>query len=258
MLTRIITALIGIPILLGLCYYGSWPLLLAIMALAGLCAYELSQMLKAKQFAVFSGLNICLSVVIAGALGFGNTPIWLWALLKILTLGFYLFLAHYNKTSIKQAFMQAIGIIYIGVGFGALASLRLSDSFTLILLAFIIVWLTDSAAYFVGSAIGKHKMAPVISPNKSWEGFLGGLIAALIVAGIYMIIVLDMPLYQAFLLAIFFSVLGQLGDLAESAIKRYCGVKDSGSLIPGHGGVFDRFDSVILVAPFMHLFLIWL
>ena len=105
---------------------------------------------------------------------------------------------------------------------------------------------------------GKHKLAPRGSPNKSIEVFIGGILGAVLVTAIFMLVdstvALPYGLYRMSLFAVFFSVAGQFGDLIESAMKRHFGVKDSGKFIPGHGGVLDRFDSMLIVFPMMHLF----
>ena len=105
---------------------------------------------------------------------------------------------------------------------------------------------------------GKHKLAPRVSPNKSIEGFIGGILGAVLVTAIFMLVdstvALPYGIYRMSLFAVFFSVAGQFGDLIESAMKRHFGVKDSGKFIPGHGGVLDRFDSMLVVFPIMHLF----
>ncbi|TVW43942.1 CDP-archaeol synthase, partial [Streptococcus pneumoniae] len=103
-----------------------------------------------------------------------------------------------------------------------------------------------------------HKLAPRVSPNKSIEGFIGGILGAVLVTAIFMLVdstvALPYGIYRMSLFAVFFSVAGQFGDLIESAMKRHFGVKDSGKFIPGHGGVLDRFDSMLVVFPIMHLF----
>ena len=125
-----------------------------------------------------------------------------------------------------------------------------------VLLALFIVWATDSGAYLVGSQFGKRKLMPTVSPNKTVEGSLGGILSAVVVTVLFMIIDRSVAGGHGFFAMIFFTILfsiaGQFGDLVESAIKRHFGVKDSGKFIPGHGGVLDRFDSLIFVFPLMH------
>ena len=132
----------------------------------------------------------------------------------------------------------------------------------LILIPFAIAFLSDSGAYFVGCAIGKHKMAPVISPKKSWEGFFGGLASGVLGMILYVVVLqfvfgLAVNYLYAAIYGFAGSLAGVFGDLCFSAIKRQSGIKDYGNLIPGHGGVLDRFDSIIVVAPLIELLLHW-
>lgn len=114
---------------------------------------------------------------------------------------------------------------------------------------FVMIWTFDSFAYLVGKSVGKHKLAPSISPKKSWEGFAGGLVASLIAAYIWQSTHPEIGLSVWIILSLATSVAGTLGDLFESQLKRRASVKDSGTLIPGHGGILDRIDSVLFAAP---------
>ena len=122
---------------------------------------------------------------------------------------------------------------------------------------FVIIWVNDSFAYLFGSAFGKHKMFERISPKKSWEGFVGGLIGALIAGFVFSKFDSDLSLIQWLIFALIIVIFGTLGDLFESLIKRTIGVKDSGNIMPGHGGFLDRFDSVIFAALPALIFLIF-
>ena len=119
---------------------------------------------------------------------------------------------------------------------------------TLLLFALVIVWVSDTAAYFAGRAIGKHPFAPRLSPNKTWEGAAAGFLASLAVAFVFMPWV-NVPLGHLLAMAALGNIAGQVGDLLESGYKRSAGIKDSGSLLPGHGGVLDRIDALILAIP---------
>lgn len=114
---------------------------------------------------------------------------------------------------------------------------------------FLGIWASDSGAYFVGKKWGKNKLCPSVSPGKSWEGFAGGLVAGVLIASVFWVGMIQMPLMLAVMLAGVLVVLGVLGDLFESALKRSVGAKDSGTILPGHGGVLDRLDSVITAIP---------
>lgn len=156
-----------------------------------------------------------------------------------------------NKTTFADVGVYALAALYIGTGFHYMAAIR-SDTNGLALLCyvFVVVWLTDTGAYMIGRKIGKHKLWPVISPNKTWEGSIGGTICAVICAAIYVMFVdVGYPQLQMIIFAFFLSIVGQMGDLVESAYKRFYGVKDSGKILPGHGGILDRFDSMLFVLP---------
>lgn len=158
-----------------------------------------------------------------------------------------------NRFSFDDAAFLTLGILYVGMGFHYLIEAR-KVGFTALLFALLIVWLTDSGAYIIGRKFGKHKLAPHISPNKTWEGSIGGTVVATIVAGIYAYFYPQggYALLTTIGLTILVSIVGQLGDLVESALKRYYGFKDSGRILPGHGGILDRFDSLLLVLPTLH------
>jgi len=126
---------------------------------------------------------------------------------------------------------------------------------TTILGVFFLVWINDSFAYLVGSNFGSYKMLPRISPNKTWEGFLGGMFFTLIGSNLLANYFTDMSLANWIVFALIVSIFGVLGDLIESMFKRQAGVKDSSNMIPGHGGFLDRMDSVIFSAPFIFIYL---
>lgn len=126
----------------------------------------------------------------------------------------------------------------------------------LVMSLFAMIWICDSAAFHVGLAVGRHKLFPRVSPQKSWEGAVAGLISAILSALAAKYLVLKfLPVASAIVIGAIVGTIGQLGDLVESLMKRDAGVKDSSTLIPGHGGVFDRFDSLLLVAPCVYLYL---
>jgi phosphatidate cytidylyltransferase len=132
-----------------------------------------------------------------------------------------------------------------------------ADGRKLLMFVLVITWVGDSAAYFVGRAIGKHPLAPLLSPKKSWEGTIASILGALLVALVFARF-LTVPLPHLLAMAAVGNVAGQAGDLLESAYKRSAGVKDSGSLLPGHGGVLDRIDALILAIPVVWYYWIWI
>ncbi|OGN99256.1 MAG: hypothetical protein A2Y58_03150 [Chloroflexi bacterium RBG_13_51_52] len=157
------------------------------------------------------------------------------------------------------------GILYIGWLLSFLIALRLEPGTAgfpdagrnFVFLAILATFGSDTMAYFIGKAMGKHKLAPQISPGKTWEGTFGGILGAVIISLLFTIDTpLQLPLNygQAILLGVLISVFGQVGDLAESLLKRNLGVKDSGKMMPGHGGVLDRTDSILFAGVVVYLY----
>ncbi len=140
------------------------------------------------------------------------------------------------------------GAAYIVLGFLAFFGVRQVGAMAWLLT---VIWSTDTAAYEIGRRWGKHKLAPEISPHKTWEGAVAGLVVGSILGMIAALITTDAGWFAAFIVSLFISGVGQIGDLVESKVKRLAGVKDSGNLLPGHGGILDRFDSLLLASMFM-------
>lgn len=281
-LLRILTGLVGIPVVVGLTYLGGWPFLALIAVLALAAQFEMYRILKAAGLApsVIIGLTlgglVLLQQVYEPALGIALAVV----ILALALSPFEWFSAQTSAASDgrshgaeKAAFSAAgpasmaatlFGVIYPTLLLGYLAEIRsgpggIEDdmrAFALTVSTFILVWSTDTFAYFIGRAIGVRPLAPAISPKKTWAGTIGGAASALI-AGVALKLTLlaFMAWIHVFAIAILCGVLGQLADLAQSKMKRAVGVKDSGSLLPGHGGMLDRFDSMILVAPAVYLYL---
>ena len=175
------------------------------------------------------------------------------AIVVFLMLGTIVF--NIGRYSYSDVVYPIASSFYVGIGFHNLIGARM-DSLSKVLFALCIVWATDIGAYMVGRQIGRHKLMPKVSPNKTVEGFVGGILSAVLVAAVYLLfdrqLVTNYSFVVTLVLVVIFSIFAQFGDLVESAIKRHFGVKDSGKLIPGHGGILDRFDSLIFVFPIMH------
>lgn len=179
----------------------------------------------------------------------------------MLTIGFLLTWLTWTVLSRNEVTFHTIsslfaGALYIGAGFAFMTFTRfLEEGLLLTLYVLAVTWASDSGAYFIGKRWGQKKLWPAISPNKTVAGSLGAILCASIVGGLFgkgLPHLFDVP--NAFVLAIMISIVGQLGDLIESALKRTHEVKDSGRLLPGHGGVLDRFDSLLLTFLFLHVF----
>jgi phosphatidate cytidylyltransferase len=148
------------------------------------------------------------------------------------------------------------GVFYFALPISALHYLQQADPW-LVFLLFAIVWLGDTAAFYVGSAMGRHKMAPTVSPKKSWEGSAAGFVTSILTAAVWGYFHLGRIDLELLVAAAVVAVAAQIGDLVESMIKRGSGVKDSGSLLPGHGGMLDRVDALLFAAPVL-LLALWL
>lgn len=183
------------------------------------------------------------------------------ALLLIATLMVIMcvFVFTYPKYETNQVMATLFGVIYVSMMLSYIYQIRIMENgFWLVWLVFIGSWISDTAAYCVGVLIGKHKLAPVVSPKKSIEGSIGGILGSALIGAIYALVIrnkLNMefnPIIAFAIMGAASSVISQIGDLAASAIKRKHDVKDYGTLIPGHGGILDRFDSVIFTAPIVY------
>jgi phosphatidate cytidylyltransferase len=154
--------------------------------------------------------------------------------------------------------VSAAGLVVIAIPFSAVVRLHGVDVVgrQLLLFTLVVVWVGDSAAYFVGSTIGRIKMTPHLSPNKTWEGAAANLLGALLVAAVFGYWMKIEPAHMLAMAALG-SIAGQIGDVFESAFKRSAGAKDSGTLLPGHGGMLDRIDALILAAPAVWYFFVW-
>ena len=257
---RTLFAVLALAIFLPVLFVGGLLLQIGIGLLAMLAVHELLQMKGLKTMTIEGTLTLfatfALTIPLENYLTFlpvdGNVVAY--SVLITIMLGTTVFSKSYT---IEDAVFPIAMSFYVGFGFNALLDARVAG-FDKVLLALFIVWATDSAAYLIGMNFGKHKLAPRVSPNKSIEGFIGGILGAVLVTVLFMLVdstvALPYGMYRMSLFAVFFSVAGQFGDLIESAMKRHFGVKDSGKFIPGHGGVLDRFDSMLVVFPIMHLF----
>ena len=178
-----------------------------------------------------------------------------YAIVVFLLLGATVFnIGRYNYSDVVFPIASSF---YVGIGFHSLVLARM-DGLDKVFFALCLVWATDIGAYMIGRQFGRRKLLPKVSPNKTVEGFVGGILSAVVVAIIFLIVDKSLLAGYSFgmilLLVVIFSIFSQFGDLVESAIKRHFGVKDSGKIIPGHGGILDRFDSMIFVFPIMHFF----
>ena len=268
---RVITALWGIPLVIVAMWFDtplSWFTVLA--AVLGLLAvlefYELTGVSKVVPLAVF-GLIFTFLFIINPHITYNlNVPIVTLLLTAAVVLSLILLVFLPKREGLFNRWAWTIaGILYVGWLLSFLIALRLEPGTAgfpdagrnFVFLAILATFGSDTMAYFIGKAMGKHKLAPQISPGKTWEGTFGGILGAVIISLLFTIDTpLQLPLNygQAILLGVLISVFGQVGDLAESLLKRNLGVKDSGKMMPGHGGVLDRTDSILFAGVVVYLY----
>lgn len=262
---RLVTGIVaGAGYIAVLALGGYWfAALTAFLAVVGLHEYHRMNGLRpADPVAIVGYIGLAALVwPYAGATGWYELwgSVWaasdlLWALLFAL---FALTVFTKNRMTLDTIALELLGVLYLAAGFRYMINTRngSEDGLWWTLLVLFGLWASDSGAYFVGRAIGRTKLWPAISPNKTVEGALGGVVLAVVVTLAMAIWRPELLSYgHAVLLGVCIAVVGQLGDLMQSAYKRVRGIKDSGRLLPGHGGVLDRTDSWLIVFPFLHIF----
>lgn len=262
--TRVIVALIGVPLIVIVCLVGKIPFLVFVLGIGLISYFEYSKMMRNKHSypnKFFGYLSVAL-IIINEYKNFFNYRIFFLCLIILLLL-FELF--RNKESAIANIGSTLLGIFYIGFFSSAIINLRefynepfltYSQGGYLIISILVSIWICDSAAYFIGSAYGLHKLMPRVSPNKSWEGAVAGFvfaIATMIAAREFVLQFLTLK--DAAAVGFIIGMFGQIGDLIESLLKRDAHVKDSSSIIPGHGGILDRFDSLLFTAPIVYLYL---
>jgi len=251
---RVLSGLIGAIIALLFIYLGGLWFFLIIAALAALSLQEYYNF-SLKGGYLFPRNFSFLTALIYFYLLYIQFPLILEISPLILFLPLCFYFLYNGNFKLKDLTFSAWGFIYIIWFFGFFLALRfLPQGLGYTMLLFVSIWINDTAAFFTGSYLGKHKLIPRISPNKTVEGSLGGVLAT----SLFVLIMrsyFDLGIFSALTLGFLISLFGQLGDLLESALKRHLGLKDSGEIIPGHGGILDRFDSIMLAVPLFYFYI---
>lgn len=258
---RLLTAAVGIPLLLFLAYKGHVFWLLTVLALMFLAFREYQQLAGRFQSPFLKGLGYGGVFLCGGGAYYFQTEGLLMALfLLFLGESFFILRRQVAFTLWEDFLFVFYGVVYLGILPSFLILLRENFTFgwPLLFLVLTLNWLSDSGAYFVGKKWGKHYLAPQVSPGKTYEGLGGAFLAVFLGAVVFYVYapLFTFPVY--FFFALFTVLFGQAGDLWASYYKRLCGVKDAGSLLPGHGGILDRFDSLFFVAPFAYYYFLFL
>ncbi|MFN0116901.1 MAG: phosphatidate cytidylyltransferase [Elusimicrobiota bacterium] len=277
MLPRIITGILIVPFISIVVWYGSVPFLLFVAAICLLSVWEYSVMADEagypnQLFLGLLGVGLILLSLYFDGISMGRiqkTPSPFFILIFWCFISFLRELIRKDKGHSYLIFISTLsGVILFGLLLGHLLLLRdlrflggegvqmAGKKITFFLI--IVIWLVDTGAWFVGKLMGKSHLAPVVSPKKTWEGAIGGTIIACLAAFIFReaFLKVEMARMEAIFYAIIISVTAQFSDLIESLLKRSFGAKDSSQILPGHGGILDRFDSFIFSAPFFYYLLL--
>lgn len=261
---RVITGIVAGGVFLAVCLLGGWSYHTLIMLMALIGYYEFVRMIKLPSLsfvAILGYVAVLYFTVPWGLFSNHSAPLtatsllWLFLLLLLTST-----VVTKNTISIDQVALLFIGAVYIGFGFEYIIATRnMPDQhglfWTFLLLSSI--WSSDAGAYFTGRRFGKTKLWPAISPNKTIEGAIGGIILSIVSALIFALASGGiLSIGRAILIGLAAAIVGQMGDLIQSAYKRKYGIKDSGKLLPGHGGILDRCDSWIMVFPFIHILML--
>lgn len=265
---RIITAVIGIPIAIYIINYGAWLFTAAIVFLAVVAWHEFCKMMQAKNIKVQYSFGLIGVFFALGCIGLGNSQEVAMVILLIVLLVMVKTVISHADYSMTDAAFTVMGTLYVSLPFSHLLLLRftyqyeyiptvfgsLSTGAAYLWLAFLGTWASDTFAYFVGSMLGRHKLCPAISPGKTLEGAAGGLAGSIV--GVAVIGgLIGLPLFHSLIIGLLVGIAAPVGDLVESALKRFAGVKDSGNILPGHGGVLDRFDAIMFSVPVVYYYI---
>ena len=278
LLQRFLVAVVAVPLLLVLFYYfdrpePTWVLIFAASVLAMREYFAMTLPAEDREAALLIGivatsaffwLNPTFaalrygrpgeSVVTTIAVAAG--PVLPVALAVVVPGLYYLFRFRDMQTVAGRFAHTVTGIVYAGFLPSFLPLLKLVRGGDAVILVLVVAWIADTGAYFAGRFLGKSKLYEAVSPKKTWAGAWGGLAGSVLGAVVLKLVHADwLDWVDVFAIAIPGGVLGQMGDLAESLIKRSVGVKDSGALLPGHGGILDRIDAVLFIAPYVYVYL---
>jgi phosphatidate cytidylyltransferase len=264
---RVIVSIFAIPVILAASYFGKLFFLILILLIALISYYEFCILVRNKEIYpnVWLGMFAVAFLVINQSRHFWDVYSFMLFFVVLLSV---IELFRNKGSAIFNISSTLLGVFYIGLFSNAIIAIRefypnVGDLYLnggyLIISILATIWICDSAAYYGGTALGKHKLFPRVSPKKSWEGAIFGIVFSIITMILAKNIILNFLSWtNVILLGIIIGTIGQIGDLVESLIKRDAGVKDSSNIIPGHGGIFDRFDSLFFSAPVILLYLRYL
>lgn len=252
MLKRIISGVLGIPILIAVVWYGGYLLFLSLLVVALIGIHEFYIAFKEKNINPIRFLGYIITIFILSDFYFAKGQQHTLFLLVASTALIGIILLMKKKYNIIDGAITLFGIMYVSILLGHIILISNSDNSAYVWLVFITAWASDTFAYFAGNFFGKRKLCPNISPKKTVEGAIGGILGTMISSGIFGYLVIGENIIAIIIIGFVGSILSMVGDLTASIIKRHIGIKDYGNLIPGHGGILDRFDSILFTAPVVY------
>lgn len=258
MLKRVISALIGLPILVSLVYVGGIPLFIAVLIISLIGLREFYSACKNKSLMPIEIVGYIGSIFLITLLYFSSNLSYVLFLFFILILVLNIIQLISKKYNFLDASIILFSLIYIPLLLSFILLINKQANNIVIWLVFITAWGTDTFAYFSGYFFGKRKLCPLISPKKTVEGAIGGVLGSMIISLLFGYLFLKDYVIATAIIGVLGSIVAQIGDLSASLIKRHTGIKDFGNLMPGHGGVLDRFDSILLTAPTIYFVLTFL
>jgi phosphatidate cytidylyltransferase len=265
---RVAVAAVAAPLILWAAWHGGVAFFVFIEVIILLGVLEFYKLATAKGTHPNRVLGVIAGLILGAQIYFRDlaAEIWLTPMLLVVLLVLVELFRHKGSALLNLG-ATLLGFAYVAGLWSFLllirelprvANVSYESAGTWLVMLLVTIWVCDTAAYFTGVAFGRHKLFERVSPKKTWEGAIGGLIFAILMAvASHYWFVRDLRLIDSVVIGFMIGTIGQLSDLAESLFKRDAGVKDSSGLIPGHGGVLDRFDSEMLVAPLVYLYLLW-
>ena len=259
---RVVTALVGAVAIIGGLYWGMWGYFVVFLVISTFTLWEFYKLAIMDDMAplkIWGSIIGAALFILSFLFEAGIIPLkFILLIFPLLTSVFLIKLYKKDEKPFTQVAYTFLGIIYVSIPFSLLNVIVFNSGgyrFQIIIGILFILWASDTGAYFSGILFGKKKLFERISPKKTWEGFVGGAILALIFAYGFSVYFKDLTLIQWLLASILIVIAGVYGDLVESLFKRSIAIKDSGTTIPGHGGFLDRFDGLLLASPFVAAFI---
>lgn len=268
-LIRTVSGAVYVALIITVLYLGSWTgndflghvvclIFFLLLAMTGM--YETYHNLEPKGIVANRPWGYAMGVACYAAVALASVNMGFLAIVLSFSILAMIQLARHEEHPFETICYTMLPILWVVVPMALVPMIDKRDLNGYIMLAFILIWVNDSFAYMVGMLLGKHKMTPRHSPNKTWEGTIGGALFCIAAAILFgnMLTGLEVSPWEYLPLGCIVGCIGTLGDLVESMFKRYVGVKDSGKLMPGHGGLLDRFDSFVMVMPFAACYMFFL